>query len=62
MKILGLGWLNKKSSSTDLKIVQGALIKCMVMKVRFKSVEKEMLFNRPKNFSSDLSLMHSDEF
>ena len=41
MKILGLGPLNKISCSTDLKIVQGTLIICMAMKVRFRSVDQK---------------------
>ena len=51
---LGLGLLNKKSCSTDLKIVLGTIIKCMAMKVRFRSVEQKTLFNRPRNWSRDL--------
>ena len=42
MKILGLGLLNKKFCSTDLKIVEGILKKCMVIKVRFRSVEQKI--------------------
>ena len=50
--------VEQKSWSTDLKNFQRTLIKCMVMKVRFRSVEQKILFNRPKKSSRDVSLMH----
>ena len=50
--------VDQKSCSTDPKKVQGTLIKCMVMKFRFKSFERKILFNRPKNCSRHLRLMH----
>ena len=41
MKILGLGPLNKKSCSTDLKKFQETLLKCMRLKLGLGQLNKK---------------------